>query len=273
MQQREIFSWAVVLLLAGTGATSAAECGFRLATFTSGFEPSEYGSLELSPADTAPVLNVLQPVDGSIVASDTLQILGSYQGPPNSGIAVNDSPARSVAGQWLHTVKLNPGANDITVTLSTQAGSTTTVMRNVTYDPMLAPEVSLQLLNGPERAPLDAAFNLQLKPGSLLHIVGMQIDYDSDGTVDLDSANPASSLTHRYLQPGIYTATAAVTLDDDVSATPAVLVNTDIKVLVEHPDEYRLTLCAVFDGMRSALMADDITTALTALHPSVRTSW
>lgn len=270
---RNIFA-ATLLSISSATALAAEICGVTDTLLKSSFEAGEIGSTAISPSGTPISLTVAEPTDNSTVGAATIRVAGTYTGPPNTGISVNGAPAFTTAGAFLSgPVRLQVGANTLNVVLTGQDGQTTTVVRHVTYDTAAASTVQLAASLSSSLAPLKASFDLSVSAGPALQPSRLRVDYNGDGLSDLDTTNIAANLSYTYLDPGLYTVTATVTLDDTDPMTAPIDVTASAKVLVQHPGYIRLTLCQAFGDMRDRLIAGQIASAALPLHPDIRSEF
>lgn len=250
------------------------QCGvYTGAVFKDGFgppDPSFSQEPELTlPADTTTLaLTITSPTNKTVVGTRTLEVYGTYAGPPATGIAINKNPVVQTASQYVGLVVLKPGTNTITVKATKLTGETETLTRTVTYDAAALPDVSLETKIQGEHAPIKAGFVLKTKSG--LTVTRLQVDYDGDGTFELDTPNGSSTLAYEYKIPGFYTASATVTLDDGNVNTPLAVSTATRKMAIVPLPLTRQTLCYVFYRMKDRLAANDIPGSLKSVNPDLR---
>lgn len=226
------------------------------------------------PSDDMPLaLSVAFPADGITVGTASIQVHGSFAGPPNTGVSVNGVSALQGRNEFLgRDVRLQPGANTIAVTVTAASGAVQSVTRSVAYDPGQAPDVELQSAFVGDYSPFSSRYSLSLRSGVANPLVQrIRVDYDTDGTFEIDTDDPARRLAHRYETAGLKLATAEVTLDDGTIGTPSVVVTATRRTLVEDLDVTRETLCKAFEDHRGNLASQQYTAALNAFtadaHP------
>lgn len=102
------------------------------------------GAVSGSPDEVEGGLTIESPDDGATVATDSIQFKGTA--PPNAEI-VQDIPYASdrrtsadADGNWVLTVDLEVGANDITIRVGSERGTAKTI--RVTYEPELGADPS-----------------------------------------------------------------------------------------------------------------------------------
>jgi len=251
----------MVSLLATASVGAVEVCGINpnaALLMKSGFEVGELpliAEVVLPSPNTALAIAVGGPASGSTIDATTVQIYGTFTGPPNTGVLINDVPAYKVGTLWLAKVELATGTNSLTVKAINMAGSEITV--------------SHTLIRGPEPFPLDpvridatsavAPFAVNARFDLAGTTLG-SIDFNADGVDDTSSPSAFAVLSYLYTQPGRYRARFTL--------VPA---GTYYRyVLAEHPAELRQTLCFVFGHMRERLIANDIPGALQALVPELR---
>jgi len=258
------------LLLASTGY--AQPCGnYTGPIFLDGFGPPDRSFVEepaavLPPEATPLALTIVAPADGAVVGSETLQVYGSFSGPPAAGVAINRFPAVQTAADFVGLVVLEPGENTIRVKLTQLTGESITRTRTVTYDPAQQPDVELSAEIQGEHAPFSTGFTLALKPGLGLTPTRLQVDFDGDGSFEVDSTNISAPLLHEYKIPGFFTPTALVTFD----GTPPVTRSATQKVAVVPLPLTRATLCYVYYRMKNRLIANDVPDAVKSINLELR---
>jgi len=254
-------------------------CGVAPANvFKSGFEAGEVSSPAYNPYPTLPsestplALAVTYPIEGIEVGTPTVQVYGSFAGPPNTGISVNDVAAIQSGTSFLGpSVTLEPGSNQIEVRASSVTGATQSIIRTVTYNPAVAPDVELKSAHAGTYAPFSLRFTVALRAGISNPEIGrIRVDFDGDGTFDVDTTDPTVRLSYRYQSPGLYIATAEVTLDDGNAITPPVVATATHRALGEDLDVTRAMLCNAFEKFRSSLSAQQYATALLTFNAEVR---
>jgi hypothetical protein len=250
-------------------AHAAEVCGIGEITFRDGFEANAIPAPVVF-ADNAPLTLALDAgQNGSTVVGPTTTLSGTYSGPPGTGISARDRPAVRAGNAWfIRNLPLDVGANAITVTATTLAGATATQNLSITRDD--APAATARLsVETPERfAP--GSVRLRLDLASSLVVTRLRVDFNGDGTQDIDTTNTATPLVFNYALPGLYSATAIVDLQPGSPGTPPNSFTRSTKVLVQNTLETREDVCAVFGAMRTRLVANDVPGALLALHPKLR---
>jgi len=165
------------------------------------------------------------------------------------------------------------GANTITIKLTALNGETETITRTVTYDPNLQPEVELQAQIQGEHAPIKPTFTIRQNPALGLVITNLKVDYNDDGSFEIDTPNGATALKYVYAIPGFYTVNAIITLDDGDTGTPPLVRTSTRKIAIVPLPLTRQTTCYVFYRMKGKLTGNDIPGALKSLNPDYRAEW
>ena len=279
----KLHQFILACALAVTTAASAQEnCGFPVSLLKSGFEAGEQPSMVQLPPDTTPLtFTVDYPANNITIGTDTIQVYGSYTGPSNTGFTVNGAAIVTTAQNFASfAVPLTVGANTITFVGSTIDGSPQTVTRTVTYDPNQAPEVRFLSVASGDFAPARMGFTLTYSlPASQTTLTRVQIDFNGDGTDEIDASTIPASLIYAFESGGFFTATAKLTFDDSNVATPLVVKTSSSKIAMQTMAYTRQTLCAVYYGMKHRLEPGQsgVTAALrtltTALRPEFQTIW
>lgn len=253
---------------------SAQQCGsYTGPMLIDGFGPPDRSFAQepepvLPPESTTLALNVLAPANNSTVGTRTVQVHGTFAGPPATGVAINKAAAVQTATEFVSLVTLNPGVNTITVKATRLTGETVTQTRTVTYNPAQLPDAYLETRIQGEHAPIKASYILKVKSG--LTVTRLQMDYDGDGSFELDTPNGLTALSYEYKTPGFFTANATVTLDDGDPKTPPVVRNIPRKMAIVPLPLTRKTLCYVFYRMKDRLAASDIPDAVKSVNAELR---
>ncbi len=259
-------------LLAVVGIAFAQDqCGFPTSVHKSGFESGEQvSSVTLPPDNTPLVVTINGPADGSTVNINAVQYYGTYTGPSNSGVSVNGVRALTNANAFvLPRVLLKPGANTLTFQQASTDSAPIVSTRTITYT--AAPSNVLFTANSPgDYAPTTMPFSLStVLPANQTSVTRVQVDYNGDGNFEVDSAGPVA-LLYAYENPGLYVATARVTFDDGVIATPMVVIEDSTRVMIQSMAFTRQTLCGLYASMKTRLSQNQIPSALNTLAPALQ---
>jgi hypothetical protein len=257
-----------------TSNTNAQEnCGFPLAVLRSGFESGEQQPLVVLPIDgTALSVTITSPNNGEVLGSDRVQVYGNLTGPANVGVLVNGQLALSNATQFsTRPLVLDAGAQVITVTLNTLDGATVSATRNITVTPSLGADVALSAASTGGYAPQTIPFRVDTRlPAAQTTVARLQVDYNGDGTFELDSTSVSAPLSYTFDAPGAYLALARVSFDDGDPITPLVVREGKYRIQLQSLAYARQTLCATYYGMKHRLIANQIPLALNTLGPRIR---
>jgi len=218
----------------------------------------------LKVAGTAPALalSVTAPLDGSSIADDRVGVSGTYAGPANVGIRVNEVQAQLIGNSFCAGgVRLGVGSNTLEVTATAPDGSTAS--QSVTVTGTGASLLSLDADRESGFAPLTITFSLTDNTGLNLTLIGF--DVDGGSTNDYTTANTAETVTHTYNSPGCYVATVTA---QDVGAGATVTSQQVIAVIDNQ--ELEGQLLGVWYGMLDRLGNNDISGALNAVYPPGR---
>ena len=257
-----------------SAAASAQQCGtYTGPTFKDGFGPPDVSfveepSVSLPSDGTALALNITSPDDNAVVGTRTVQVYGTYAGPSATGVAINRSAAVQTANEFIGLVVLKPGSNTIDIKATKLTGETVTQTRTIVYDPQQAPNADVQIEIQGEHAPIRPRFTVTPKPG--LTITRLQIDYNGDSTLDLDTNTVPDNLRFQYQAPGFFNVTTTVTLDDGDIMTPPIIEVIERKFAVVPLPLSRAILCRVFYRMKERLAAGDIPDAVHSINTELR---
>jgi hypothetical protein len=156
-------------------------------------------------------VTITNPAPGETINADRYNVRGTFQGPPNTGLTVNDRMAYTDAGRFVaNDVPLTPGQNTIAVVATAPDGNSTTatIIVSASGSP---PNPALTVDASKGFAPLSVTFNYAFT--SYVGLKRVAIDFDGDGRDDFRAANPPSfgSAQNTYTKPGLYLAVLTIT--------------------------------------------------------------
>lgn len=259
----------VTLLAMASLANADEPCGALPYDFRSGFESSEAFAVQLPPASTPLTLIIDPRFTGLSSDETTIDLDGTYTGPPNVGIAAVGRVAQVDGSHWrIEGLKLTLGANPITVTATDMDGNTQSAnvtIQRVAVDPNTL-SFAADLPDG--HAPRSAQFRFRVPANRTL--VQIRLDVDGNGQFEQTTTQAGVRLLHRYVDPGWYSAAAQFTLDDGNAQTPLEVTTLTAPILVANLERTRKTLCFVYGAMKERLAASNIASATRALNPVIR---
>jgi hypothetical protein len=276
----------VTLFLALCSPSSDAQenCGFPISVVRTGFENGEQPNLVVLPSDLTPLsLSITSPTEGEVIPLDQVQVYGSLTGPANTGVSLSTGDIRQIA--WTNATQftsrplpLVPGANSIAVTAKTMDGVTVTAIRSIVATPSVSADVRLQAVTTGAYSPRILVFKLQTSlPPFQTRVARVQVDYQGDGTFEVDATSIPTTLSWNYDFPGAFIALARVTFDDTDPMTPVVGREARYRVQIQSLAYARQTLCSVYYTMKSRLQGNQPTLALNTLgdraRPKFQTLW
>ena len=228
--------------------------------------PAAPPPVELRPEATPLSVKITSPVDGFATPRPEVEVRGTFDGPPNSGLRINGRAAFVYGNEFLlPSVRLRAGSNRIEARVVSMTGSREVDSVDVTMDAN-APVEALVLAADRTGGSVPTTVKFSWTAALPQDFVRMQMDYADDGSFDVDNTEASTPLQFLYAKPGIYTARLRLTTAEPgrvvQEATRSVAsVNTDFR---------RATLCYVFDRMRKRLTAFDVAGALETLSPDLR---
>jgi len=206
---------------------------------------------------------ITDPLPGALVDSDRYGVRGTFAGPVNTGVTVNDVIAYARDGRFaLNDLPLAAGANAITANATAADGRSGTA--SVTVDASGKPRsLELQADVSTGAAPLTVTFTYSFTAvGAVVNKLAM--DFDGDGHDDFRTNRPPISLVNTYSIPGLYFPKLKIT-------DSAGHVHTaELAVEINSLDERDTLFIAVWNGMNDALLRGDLNEALVHLNARAR---
>ena len=154
-----------------------------------------------TPPGVTPVhLSITYPPAGASLSSDFTRVLGTHDGPPNTGITLNGAPALVYNGQFAAIAPLQAGANSLNAvafTLQGEAGQASVTVNSQAVSPALS-------LNASPRAglaPLAVKFTYDFSGNAPFNF---NFDFEGDGLADVTGTNADALPEHVYPAPGFY---------------------------------------------------------------------
>jgi len=201
-------------------------------------------------------LSVLTPGNGVSIASDQVNVSGTFTGPPNTAITVNGEVAALNGNSFYATnVPLDSGSNVLSVVASISDGITATTIINVTSTAIDLVKIISSATSG--FAPLTTSFSIENNTGRAL--VFVSADFDGDGTTDFSGSDTRSAITYTYALPGVYQASFSVR-DDQGHVYSQI-----IPIVVTASASLDSSLRGVYNNMLTRLRVGAIDGALNAI--------
>ena len=207
-------------------------------------------------------LNVLSPMNGAIVRDRMVLVSGTLTGPTNTGITINGVVAVRDGSRFFAQVPLEPGANTIKVTATTQAGPVVTQSLSVFSESSSQIYVSSKRPNGLAPAPIIVDIHNE----TVNSVTRVEADFDGDGVIDFFSSDMSIPLTFSYTKPGLYRARFKL-IDNSGSVFENVL-----SIIIQDSAQIDRLLKAQWNELNSALTSNDKPLALSYLTPQLKIS-
>lgn len=210
---------------------------------------------------------ISSPSLGATTNESSIDVVGSFTGPVNTGITVNGIVGYVAAdGSFLvPAVPLVTGTNSLVLTATTLPGASYTTSSSIvmTDDP---PPIQVQTTSPSAMAPASILFAYSI--GALPNaasVSSISIDYTSDGTPDFTgtSLSDAPNLV-TYLTPGTHTLTFKVVDSNGITYTAK------RAVLVQDMNVQRSMLCDVYGYLKDRLTASDAIAASSVYEEEIR---
>src|SRR5256714_5022893 len=218
MRCSTIHFWRLVVavFLAGTAVPAAAAPRPKpTATPTSSVTPTKTPTSVPTPTRTptpppgAVSVTITDPVAGANVTSDRYTVRGTFTGPANTGVTVDDVVAYTTNGRFaINDVSLTAGTNTITAVATAPTGQSAMTAVDVTAAGTPA-VLTLKADRTTGIVPLTVTFTYEFR--STLPINKLMMDFDGDGRDDLRTVKAPPSVQNTYTQPDLYTATLTIT--------------------------------------------------------------
>lgn len=211
--------------------------------------------------DAAPlkILDV-SPTEGSVLNGSQVIVSGRFRGPANTGITVNNIIAAINDDKFYANVPLQAGANTITVIAKTPEGKTAQQIINVTNPSLAAIRINPNPAEG--IAPLKVTFSFErTSEKNVQYISG---DFDRDYIEDQVINSPNLNMEYTYSTPGVYYPRFIVR---DFQGNAEV---TEITVVVNDQIAMDKHFKSIWEGMNSALVAQNKSKALAYLNTSAK---
>lgn len=205
-------------------------------------------------------VDITSPVSGSVIRQDTVSLVGTFQGPPNTGVSAN-GVIGFVDGDkvYINNVPLKPGINTIVVTATTPDGVTFT--RTITVTSNYPPPLRVSAHPESGIAPFTTQFFLSMTNDEV--ILGLTVDFLGDGKI-YTSIKSLNSIFYTYANPGIYPArfTVSTVAGNNYEVTHTIGVRS-----LSAMDGLFAT---IWTGMNNALARGDVTAALGYLNEAAK---
>jgi hypothetical protein len=267
MRCSRIHFWQLVVavFLAGTAVPAAAAPKPKpTATPTSSVTPTKTPTPLPTPTRTptpqpgAVGVTITDPVAGANITSDRYTVRGTFSGPVNTGVTVNDVVAYTANGRFaINDVSLVAGANTITAIATAPTGQSAATAVDVTAagtPPILI--LKADRTNG--IVPFTVTFTYEFR--STVPINKLMMDFDGDGRDDLRTVKAPTSVQNTYTRADLYIATLTIT--DSGGHTYKANVAVDARTVDASDSLFR----SVWDPMNAALSRGDINGALVYLN-------
>jgi hypothetical protein len=216
---------------------------------------------QTSPAGEVSLV-ITDPAAGAIIGSDRFNVRGTFQGPPNTGVTVNDRVAYASGGRFmLNSLPLAAGANVITAVATTPTGQSakTTVTVSATGAP---PDLVLDANVTSGASPLIVTFSYDFR--SAQAVQRLAIDFDGDGRDDFSTQKPPTAVQNAYTRSGLYAATLTIT--DRLGQVYKAAAGIEVRAWDVRDSLFR----SVWNALTEALARGDIEAALQHLNARAR---
>jgi hypothetical protein len=207
-------------------------------------------------------LLITEPTPGIVMSGDRVFVKGSVTGSNMEvGVSVNGMPAFVAGSQWLAEIPLVTGSNPITAIATDTTGTQATASITINVTQVTPAPLILRALPESGIAPLAVRWQVINQTGRSLS----NFAFDSDGTgafTPLSASLDGTETT--YATPGLRLPLLRTSDDQGTLYTARVVIN----VLAR--DEIDALLKSKWNGMKAALVTNDIERALVFFTPEQR---
>ncbi|MEN8177288.1 MAG: PKD domain-containing protein [Pseudomonadota bacterium] len=155
-------------------------------------------------------LDLISPLNSTVIDDDTVFVTGTYSGPPNTAISVNGVIACTDGTSFsASNVRLEPGVNTLVAYATMPDGLFVSETIEVTSSGPAPVQVRVEPPCG--LAPHTVEFFITNNTLNVMQSV--ELDFDNDGQVDQLITDLSTPIEHDYTVPGNYS--TAVTVYDD----------------------------------------------------------
>jgi hypothetical protein len=207
-------------------------------------------------------IRITSPAPGSTIDSEIVLVRGELTAPPGAtvGVSVNVMPGFVSGSQFAALALVSPTTTTLTASLNGPSGSLATDSIPVTVlAPGPASVLSLRAIPSGGLAPLTVSFDLSAR----VAVAHVALDVDGDGVTDFDGTT-LSGRTFTLAQPGVYPSRVSVTDTSGRVHTTATVVQVFDRAALDQ------RLQAVWQGLKDALRAGDVTGAAAFVHSESR---
>ncbi|MBX3687970.1 hypothetical protein [Dokdonella sp.] len=210
---------------------------------------------------TAPTIAITYPVSGATIADTKIDVVGTYTGPDNTGIAIGSAVAYVQNGQFvIPALPLASGSNTLTAVATTLDGQTASASVGVSgASTSAALTLSANQLAG--FSPFTITFRSAFRGGTIQSVA---VDYDGNGTDDYTGSSLPSPFSHTYNSPGIYPVRLTI------HAVGGSVYTATQRVVIQDLEAVKTTVCGVFGYFRENLAGNQIATATQALGDAAK---
>lgn len=271
----------VVACIAASSARAQEFCGID-DIFNNGFEAQSFvptaqlpGGV-MSPGLTQDITGtgtfnvaITSPGSGATTGNSSLDVVGTYTGPVNTGIVVNGVTGYAVNGQFVvPNVPLTAGANTLNVTATILPNTTATNTGSITQSGA-ASAITIQANHPVDYAPAPVTFTYGI--GGLPSgnpVQSVTINFTGSGSPNFSGSSlTGAPSSYTYLSPGIYTATLAA------QDTKGNVYTGTTTIAVQDLAAQRGMMCDIYGYLKDRLNAQDAANAANAFQQNVRSNY
>lgn len=207
-------------------------------------------------------VKITSPAAGAVLNRARALVSGIFQGPANTGISVNGTPALVSGNQFLLNLDLAPGSNTLTAVATTLDGAIAADALNVSVSQAEPDLFEITVSPAMGTAPLPVHFSVGNFTGQA--ITRVELDTDGNGSIDRIVTDSSVPIDITYTNPGLYPARVKVIYGQNQSYEQT------LAVVVQDAVQMDTLFTNLWSGMNDALVRGDVNGAAQYLNEGAK---